>query len=202
MTKHLLAMVVGALFSLNASAGYIEYTFTGGLTGKFIQNDIDKSIADFDFYVGSPSTRREHFFGSGGYAGLSGAGSSFWGEMGPTGFSAFNRLTGGYIDSIWIDFGGSYSPTPSNYSALLTKSIDPGYPSWAEPLHPSQTWISGSVVATALTPEQAKIYDELAYPPGIYHIVPVQNVPEPTSIALVAIGALGFAGLRRRKPRN
>jgi hypothetical protein len=45
MIKKLVALAATALFSVNASAGYVRYDLTGPVSGFFVQHDDDKSIA-------------------------------------------------------------------------------------------------------------------------------------------------------------
>jgi hypothetical protein len=47
MFKKLVVLAAGAVFSFNASAGYVAYNLSGGLSGTIIQNDVTNRIVDF-----------------------------------------------------------------------------------------------------------------------------------------------------------
>ena len=194
MIKKILALAVTALLSTSASAGYIRYDFTGDMSGYFVQSDIDKSIIDYNFFANDLA-----YFEPGSGGGLYNQRSSFWGVYGPTNFSA--NAAGGdfeYLARVTVNFNGMYSDAPNNFSAYFTLDEGYGYPSYAPPFQAVERWVYGSVVASIPTAEQLAFYNQYGYY-YVAHQVVVQNVPEPTSIALLAIGALGAAGVARRR---
>jgi hypothetical protein len=198
MLKKLLLVAACGLASVNASAAYIQYTLSGDVTGTFVQNLDDKSIADFRLNV--PSSNFSQFFPSGPLANISAQGSDFWGVTGPTNFAVYNAISEVYITRLRFDFDPVSQDGTYGFSAFYSQVQDPGYPSGPGifPLHPYSTWLHGSAAGTVLTADQAAYYLQ-GYPDGIQHVIPTQNVPEPASIALFAIGALGAASVVRRR---
>lgn len=194
MIKKIFALAALALVSMNASAGYVRYEFKGDFSGQLIQNDVDKSIMDYSL------TAKGLANFSSDVQGVSDQRSSFWGEYGPTNFSSFNTGWGDFYAGITVYFDGMYSDTPYAFSAYYSLTQGPGYPSGPSvaPFPTKQGWLHGYVVETAVSPELAAYYDQYGYG-NLAHEVPVQNVPEPASLALLGVGALGIAALRRRK---
>lgn len=203
MIKKLLALAAGAVFSMNASASYTQYTLNGPVSGFFIQNDTDRSIGFYDLWVNAPYVY-SHFSASGNFDNLTGA-SYKSDNVGPTSFGAYDALTEVYFKSIKLDFYSDAS-NEFTYAATYSQTQVPWYPSWGDKLHPLTTWYGGSAVASPASEQFTQMLDSYRqyglYPDGIPVIIPTRDhtdVPEPMSLGLIAIGAIGFGAARRRK---
>ena len=204
MIKKILALAAGAVFSMNASASYTQYTLSGPVSGIVFQNDTDKSVAMYDLYVNAEYVHA-HFAASGIYDSISGPITNGFYGAGPTSFGAFDRVTEVYVSLIYLTFYGTDKPDAFSYWASYSQVRDGGYPTypWVTPLHPLTTSFNGTVSASAVPSIYADNLDEYRksgmYPDGIPIIVPTAAIPEPVSLGLFAIGALGLAGAARRR---
>jgi len=194
MLKKLLLSATVAVMSIDASAtAFIQYNLSGGgVSGFFYQNADDKSIAGYSIYFDAPDAHA-HFGASGSYDYLGYQSSNFWGVAGPTNFSVHDRLTEVYESDLIFNFTQGATPGSYAFNARYTQVVDMGYPSWGTPLHPLSVSFVGTVAGVPLHTEID------AYNDGIEHVIPFQNVPEPASIALFAVGALGAASVVRRR---
>ena len=203
MIKKIVALAATALFSMNASAGYALYELSGpGLDGYFIQNEEDLSIAGYSIQVDN------------GRYGFRLAPSDYYGNLkwtearynnqGPSRFGIYSDADEWINANMWFNF----SPTDnadvyritSRFSAVRWYS-EPGWDQFSNlVLYPS-----GTATRSALEPEYAAALDRSLqvageYPDGLRHIAPeLHEIPEPTSIALFALGAAGLAGALRRR---
>ena len=201
MIKKLAALAATALLSMNATAGYVQYELSGAVSGHFIQHDTDKSIAYYELtVVDGDNTAR--FFPSGEFDNITAA-STFFAGAGPTNFNVYDNLTDFYFSTLDLKFAanglGGYT-----YGGHYIQNPIPDLPDSADPVLLNKTYY-GSVSLGVVRPEVAANLDFYlqetgGYPDGLRRIVPLfVDVPEPTSIALFALGAAGLAGTSRRR---
>jgi hypothetical protein len=205
MIKKSLIFAISVLFSLNASAGYVQYNLSygaanSGLDGFIVQNDTDGSIAFFSFWLNDAVGQfgaQAYPFTNDGATLLTGA-STYFTHDGPTNFSITDTFGSDHTTYFNVSFsratGGSFSYT-ARYRANLYANVPPQFK-------------SGSVTGFATRgPVEPLLVPELdmngGYYPGVPRIVPnfigVSPVPEPMSPALLLIGAIGVLAVRRRE---
>lgn len=202
MIKKIIALAATTLFSLNSSAGYIQYNLTGPLVdytgrGTIIMDDTDKSIVFYQmagFHLserGSPVQ----------FSTLISATTSFTG-MGPTNMLVRNEdVENGIITGRIIFSADQNNAALFNYSAHLT--FDPGrYEHWPVGYSIPPRDVFGTAFQV---PVEQQLLDSLQYYSPINKIIPyfdATQVPEPASLALFAVGALGAIGAAARRRRK
>jgi hypothetical protein len=193
--KKILAFLACAMVSLSASAGYTQYNFEGpDITGHVIQHDDDKSIATFNFYFTDTKKSFGMYFqpeNNDGVTLITSEKNHFYGA-GPTSFTLYDDYGSDHYAAVVLDFSRE---SDAGYVFSLKYKYDQtaGYPRHFE------GYINGIASAGAVDPRQAADLDGLGgYDIGVPRIVPA-FVPEPGSLALLAIGALGAGGIARRR---
>lgn len=208
MLKKILALAAGITLSLNASAGYVQYNIsnaTGEVSGYFIQHDDDKTIAYYNLkFAGWDIAGFSYEFEFEPSRPLSKFGevtTNFAGS-GPTSFVVHDQ-TDIYFHTAWLNF------YPTHYfstnDAWIPYDESPNGHRLDDEHHEMvgafyANWAVGSVNS-----DMASYLDANGgYAPGIQRIIPTPirywtDMPEPTSIALFAIGAIGAAGAARRR---
>lgn len=212
MIKKILALAATALVSLNASAAYddyVQYEFLGpSMTGYFIQHEDNGSIADFMFdlrIAGAPSGTTDGLgFRMGfrpmwgdGQTTLSGS-TTYFRNNGPTNFNAYSDYGGDHTARLSVEFSratqGYFSYT-GEYSASIYYTTG-----WQR----FSGTVSGLLAEGTVAPLAAQNLDYLGgYQEFMSRTIPTyinpNQVPEPGSLALLAIGAIGAAGAARRR---
>jgi len=197
MIKKVIALAATAFLSLNANAGYVQYNLTGQVSGYVIQHDDNGTIADFDlaawFAVGDTT---QFFRYTGASSAIINAGTSFpYG--GPTDFFMM-----GYSESASLDFHVRYQNIGNDiyqYTAHTNGGFKVG-----QDMEEVDSMLYGVASKGTVDPQKVAILDESGgRAPDVITVLPVvfnpQKVPEPASLALFGIAALGMAAHRRRK---
>lgn len=213
MIKKVIALAATAFFSLNASAGYVQYNFSGPVSGFFVQHDDDQTIAYYRFSLpyghglyGMVGGFFQPMFGDG--VDTNTAATTHFRRNGPTNFTVFNDygspFPGMEEATVKFDFsrstGGDFLYT-ANFTARLAYVGLDGWETW-----PFSGQLTGSITEVPPDPLMTAYFDSVGgYNEGVGKIVPTyigpNKVPEPASLALFAVGALGAIGALRHRKR-
>lgn len=197
------ALIAAATLSLNASAGMVQYDFSGtfgdGATigGFFVQNTDDKSVAFYDFSLQGGGTLAQHFAASGSMDNLIGAFTHFSGA-GPTTFAVFDDQDVS-MHNVVLEFYSS--PTAGQYRmrAAYAQSWIPVFPSPGGSAF--DELLNGVATVGALDDNLRQSLESGQL--DVRHFVPQyvpepESVPEPGTLAMLLLGAAGIFGMRRR----
>ena len=203
MFKNVLAVIVTALACNTASAGFIQYNvdarFSDGATveGFFVQDTDDNAIAYYRLFAdGSDGAPATWYAPSGSFANILSARHNFY-HGGPTSFTVFDDLSDAYYAELELSFRMGANGTIKVGGWEETSPVSYAEEYWG--VTPSFRRITGGTVTLGEIDERllASLLNGEEY---VERIVPTP-MPEPGSLALLAIGALGAASMRRRRQR-
>jgi len=196
MFKKLIAFAFGAGISLSASAGYIQYDLQdvrfndgGTVTGSFVQDADTRAIAYYSLQTGGANFGNQYFV-SGSYANLVSAHTNFY-TPGPTSFESYLNVDDRFRATLNLDFKRDAQAAQFTVAGMEISPVFAG--DWVTM---SRTIIGGTLVEGTIDPGLLAAL-ESGQTDGILNLVPAlpqapAGVPEPGSLALLAIGAFGL----------
>jgi hypothetical protein len=196
MFKKLIAFAFGIGISLSASAGYIQYDLQdvrfndgGTVTGSFVQDTDTRAIAYYSLQTGGANFGNQYFV-SGSYANLVSAHTNFT-TPGPTSFESYLNVDDRFRATLNLDF--NWATQAEHYNVAGSENSPVFTSGW---VFMSRTITGGTLVQGTIDPGLLAAL-ESGQTEGIINLIPAlpqapAGVPEPGSLALLAIGAFGL----------
>lgn len=204
MIKKFLALAAASLFSVNASAGVIEYHLDGEVNGYMIMDDATRAVLMYALYDHDKSFTMQYTWETDHRSAIISATTSFKG-MGPTNLLMTDEWIGADLRLGRLLFSEDDAGVAGTFDYVLDvyhgPARDSDWPAWMT----AHSTGYGQATQFAVGKTLADLVDPDPYLVPINKVIPYYdpvNVPEPASLALLAAGALGIAGVRRRKARS
>lgn len=196
MIKHIAALIAGAIFSASASASFIQYDFDvhagqSNISGYFIQDRATHRLAYYNFtsYFFNTNTQYDwsiHYFPSSDSSHPTAVSKDNW-APGPDNFSVIEYLTVQYGSTVELKFdyvdGHAWAAT-GTFAGDGQWFTGVGYAEGGA--------VTDQLLLAAL--ESGEQDNEI----GNWTPVIKAEVPEPTTTALLLLGAAGIVGARRK----
>jgi hypothetical protein len=209
MIKQLVAFIAAAGFSMSASAHYIQYGLRasfddgkGGMSGYFVQDLVDASIVYYNFEISGPAGDRLVTSPDGTHL-IRGYESYFY-RSGPTSFRFADSGTGPNYHEVNLIFNWESTPGSSIVRVSGGEDTIPIGDHFNDPAYPPvyRQIGFGYLLDELVDPDLAAALDAgqiyVNHRPVPWDPPPI---PEPGSLALLAIGA-GAAFVRRRRAKG